>query len=387
MARIKVRYLTKKPGRGGTTRYFWTPGPALRKAGWMNQRLAEDTGLEADAIREAEELNARVDAWRTGDDPALKKNQPAPHGTLQEVIDLYLRSEEFTERRPATQRRYLQNIKVIEQWTNHETAGPAPLAAITAKKIKTFYQELRADKPSKAQQAVGMLSILFSFAMSESLTKDNPAMAVTTKKVRRAKNENDIWSPKAIEVFVRTADAMNLHSIGTAVMLNEWIGQRQGDVLTMSRNVYQGGALQFIQSKTGAEVYLPIDMVPGLAGRLEEERQRQKKADVTATSLIVCELTGKAWNVHTFRAQFNKIRERAAKDLDECTAVIFQRLRHTAITRLAEAGVDPSGISSITGHSLQTINQILEHYLVRTKKMATQAFAIRLAAEGKDIEQ
>ena len=187
-------------------------------------------------------------------------------------------------------------------------------------------------------------------------------------------------------MFVEAADKEGFPSIGTAVMLNAWIGQREGDLLELPANTYQDGALQFTQSKTGAEVYLPIDMVPALAQRLEEERQRQKAANVTATTLLVCELTWKAWNEHTFRQVFRRIRSRAAAKWPECRDVQFQRLRHTAVTQLGEAEVTAAGISSITGHSLQTVDQILEHYLVRTKKMAKTAFTKRLKAEAEEFE-
>jgi len=379
MASIKIRYLSKKPGRGGTIRYFWTPGPALRKAGWFSQRLAEDTGLEHDAIREAEDLNARVDAWRKGEDQAVGKDTPAPRGSINELVKIYRTADEFKDLKPKTQRRYLQNIKVIEAW-----CGDAPIAAITAKKIKTYYKSLKINTPGKAVQMVGMMRILLSFAMSEDMLDHNPAKDVKIKHNRRAKNESDIWTGAAIKAFVKAAGEEGFPSIGTAVALNAWLGQREGDLLELPANTYRDGVIQFIQSKTGAEVYLPVDMVQELAQHLEEERQRQKSANVTATTLLVCESTGKAWNEHTFRAVFRKIRARAATDCPECATVQFQRLRHTAITHLAEAGVDPAGITSITGHSLQTINQILEHYLVRTKKMATNAFTKRLAAEAWD---
>lgn len=60
----------------------------------------------------------------------------------------------------------------------------------------------------------------------------------------------------------------------------------------------------------------------------------------------------------------------------------FMALRHTAVTRLAEAECDTQLISAISGHSLATVQSILERYMVRTSKMARLAFGKRLAAEG-----
>lgn len=60
-------------------------------------------------------------------------------------------------------------------------------------------------------------------------------------------------------------------------------------------------------------------------------------------------------------------------------------LRHTAVTRLNEAGCDAVTIASITGHTPKGVDYILsQHYLVRTAKTARRAFQARLVAEQGD---
>ena len=59
----------------------------------------------------------------------------------------------------------------------------------------------------------------------------------------------------------------------------------------------------------------------------------------------------------------------------------FMHLRHTAVTRLAEAGCTTPEIAAISGHGLATVEKILELYLVRTSTMADNAFAKRLLIE------
>ena len=61
--------------------------------------------------------------------------------------------------------------------------------------------------------------------------------------------------------------------------------------------------------------------------------------------------------------------------------------RHTAVTRLAEAGCPATLIRAITGHSLSTIEQILERYLVNTPALAAEAFKKRMAREEKGEEK
>jgi integrase len=67
----------------------------------------------------------------------------------------------------------------------------------------------------------------------------------------------------------------------------------------------------------------------------------------------------------------------------DVTMVVYRQLRHTAIVQLARAGCSgpPSSpltvpeIASITGHSIKTVTQILEHYLPRDSVAAQNAIA------------
>jgi DNA-binding CsgD family transcriptional regulator len=54
-------------------------------------------------------------------------------------------------------------------------------------------------------------------------------------------------------------------------------------------------------------------------------------------------------------------------------ALHFHDLRGTTVTLLSVAGCTPQQIATITGHSLRTVNQILERYLARTRDLADQA--------------
>jgi len=61
----------------------------------------------------------------------------------------------------------------------------------------------------------------------------------------------------------------------------------------------------------------------------------------------------------------------------------FMDLRHTAVTRLYEAGVDVQRIAGITGHTPDSVQAILDrHYIIRTAKAAEGAFRQRLEAES-----
>ncbi len=142
-----------------------------------------------------------------------------------------------------------------------------------------------------------------------------------------------------------------------------------------------------------------------LSGRLDAELERGAGSGtahhIAATTIIVSEQTGQPYAADNFRHVFAAIRAKAAKaagayeldhlmpgrDMADADAfrvamadLTFMHLRHTAITRLAEAGCDPQTIASISGHSLKTVGEILERYMVRTAEIACGAFQRRLGA-------
>ncbi|SBW07298.1 hypothetical protein KL86APRO_12226 [uncultured Alphaproteobacteria bacterium] len=60
-------------------------------------------------------------------------------------------------------------------------------------------------------------------------------------------------------------------------------------------------------------------------------------------------------------------------------AAFVRHLRHTAVTELATAGCSALEIAGVTGHTLKSVNEIPERYLVRTSDLAAAATENRLA--------
>ena len=378
MARIKIRYLTEHSRVRSGPRYFWQPSTALQAQGWRIVRLSD---VRAAAIVEAERLNAILDAWHRGEDmadqipPAAKpphRIRPAA-GTIDALIAAYRAAEEFTRLRASTRRGYEQNLAIISDW-----AGDAPVRTLTSKRIKTFYKKLRPATPAKANAVVRVIRLLLEYGCSEDWIEANPARKI---RLIGTSSTGRLWPREAVRLFASTADRMGRPSIGTAVILNEWLGQREGDLIRLSRSIYREGSLWIRQSKTGAQVKLPVDIVPHLRARLEEEFARQAEAEITATTLIVSEVTGRAYTGDNFRHVFAAIRAEAAKEMPEIAPLWFMHLRHTAITRLAEAGCELPEIAAITGHSLSTCQTIIDRYLIRTGELARAAFQKRLDKE------
>jgi integrase len=403
MARMKIRHLVAKRNTDGTARHYWQPSAELRAEGWLPRRLPDDQGA---AIDQAELLNADVDAWRKGEaspsaPPAVKaRARKAPPGTVSALIADYKASRFWTKLAASTTRRsYEWALDAIDAW-----AGDQPARGITAPAVQAFYEaQLRRveqqgrkkvviETPAKAAAAVRVLRLLLQVGVRLGYLTSNPASRPGISLTR--KRDPLPWSPDQVVHMAAVADRLGWRSIGTAMILNSWIGQREGDVLTLPPFRVEAEALVIRQGKTKRLVALPVHQVPHLVHRLKAEAERDG-AVVSTTHLLLHDRTGQPWNEHTFRHTFADIRAAAAAGvpaqgdqpaidaMPSCADLRFMELRHTAVTRLHEAGVDYLGISGITGHTPGTVQAMCDkHYLVRTAKAAEGAFRMRLAAEG-----
>ncbi len=418
MAKITVRFLSSRPGRPGQLlRWFWQPSRALRAEGWRLQRVPLDWSshhdarqLEAAAIARAHELNAELDATRVA--AVLTATRPAPPPaagrTLGDLIRLYQADPAYTRLAGTTRRGYQQCLRKLEDW-----AADAPVRAIDTVRVQRLKAGLAAT-PAYANAVVRVLRLLLAFGRHQGWLQLNPA---ERPGLLETEDDSLIWPREAVDLFVATADAMGQHAMGTAVLLNEWIGQRQGDLLRMPMSVIRAGTLVLRQSKTGAAVSLPVSTVPRLKARLDAELARRAatlaarhaaaeaagRAFVAPTTILLSDETGMPWKSDNFRHVFARVRAKLAethpgfaieyllpgRDMTDPGAftvatadLTFQALRHTMITRQAEAGSDTTLISAISGHAQTTVHQIMARYMVRTAELARVAFQSRLQAEA-----
>ncbi|PZQ48864.1 MAG: hypothetical protein DI551_00605 [Micavibrio aeruginosavorus] len=367
MATVKIRYLTTRKLKCGRPRYYWQPDDALRQAGWKLRRLSD---VLPEAMAEAQAVNEAVDQWRADliDGPVNEKQ-----GSVDALIAAYKKSRDFTKLADRTRKDYEHYLRAVSEW-----AGDEPAMSITAKSVSNLYETQRGKSHRKADYLIQVLRLLFSYAERQSIIPkgSNPA---TRMRLDYKAEKGNIWSPEEIKHFVDVADRNGDFAIGTAVMLNEWLGQRPGDMLTLSMNVYRNGALHVRQHKTGAEVALPVDMVPELKARLDLQISLNKKR-ATPGLVMIQKRNGKPYSADGFGTIFERVRDEAAKDMPSIKKLVFKNLRHTAVTRLAEAGAEIPMIAAVTGHSLKTCTDIVDRYNVRTTKMAQEAFRRRINA-------
>ncbi len=369
MATIKIRYFTQRPKgdrNGGGFRNFWQPSKKLIEAGWRIQRLPDD---ETEAMREAQRLNTQLDEWYAG-----KRAAPSNHpsGTIDWLISFYKESDDFKDLKTKTKRTYNHSLKVISEW-----AGDTQVRAITPGMVQTLYKSLGVGRAT-ANNVIRMLRTLLEFARKNDIIPSNPALSPGIKD--RSK-KGALWEFEYVAALVKAADEEGLHSVGTAILINEWLGQRKSDILFMRQEFYNNGELTIDQAKVeDAVVVLNVALVPHIHARLEEELARTQKIAPNSPYIIVNQ-TGYRWNEGLFTAAVKQLREKVAVQFPKMQACTFMTLRHTAITRMFEAGLETPLIAAISGHSLESCDAIIDRYGIRTKRMAERALEQRYQYE------
>src|SRR3546814_2625992 len=162
--------------------------------------------------------------------PAPERAKP---GTVDALIEKYKASRFYTEKRPKTKRGYDQNLTIISK-----CAGDLPVRSITPERVQKLYDAHRERTPAKANAIIRVVRLLFQCGIRFNMVDKNPA---SEPGLVGTPPTGKLWPVAAIEAFVRAADRMGWPSVGDAVMLNEWLGQREGDLLALPRSVYRNG--------------------------------------------------------------------------------------------------------------------------------------------------
>jgi integrase len=403
------------PYRDGRPRF--NPGPRERDLGFAGRDLKHASGAwfsfeeaRAWAIDNALIIAAR----RAGGD---KPKAPTPKGrTLEDLLIDWHASDAVQSLEQTTIDGYDRQIDSIiykpqsrgdrkaHKPKERETFARAPLGAIGKPEVVAFieYQKkARGHHMALASRAV----ISAAFTWGETSTRwrltANPAARL---RLKRPKGRVVIYTMPEIRALLAAADALARPSVGDAILLGLFTGQRQGDRLDLADAGLSDGRRQLKQNKTGAIVAIPE--TPELRTRLEAASARVAAITLRLglkakpATIIVDEATGRPYNEHTYRHVFADVRALAIKGSNEyglppCASLTWieagapkmkrdQDLRDTAVTWLARAGATVPEIASITGHSLASIYAIMKHYLAITPELADAGIAKLVAWMTKE---
>lgn len=438
-------YFAERRNADGSLRFYWKASTRLAPLllgslqPWARGvvRLSDDRAravVECEAITKAvRDYLAQAAAAPDEDEaplaegsaPAARVVLRATPGTLAHAIAAYKASARYRETAPATQKQYEWILGIVEDWGGHRR-----LEGLTLKLVAEAAEKLHGN-PRTRQLFLQVLAMVIDRdtlgrALKKGEVVPNPARLLLHDYAAPEPEGGWIWPRLAVDTFAAAAEALGWPSIGTAILLNEWLAQRTGDLLALPRAAHRDGVLHVVQSKTGQYVPLPVAAVAPLRERLAWQAEQEKKlagnvALWRPTTLLVCETTREAWKLDHFRHEFARVRaavagEASAHDQERLAAaglapiggftldavpkrlwsamakglaglpmartldLRFYHLRHTGITRMHQAGCTDEEIMAVSGHTKPAM--VYKHYRAVTIERAASAFGRRLAFEG-----
>jgi integrase len=390
MSDSKPRYFVEKPQKGGSVLYYWQPSKSLASAGYKTAPLSRN---RAEAIKQAEELNQRVDRWRGGL-PVLAQNR---HGTLPWLIEQYKNSPQYMKLRDATKNSQRSRVNRILKWSAEK--GDPPMRTIRRADAIALWKQIYEVEghPGYAEQIVTVCSKLWNFALKELEDHDivdrNPFSAL---RLPKQNPRDEIWMPEQTAAVIEAASTLprighdhRVHGYGfpsmvLAIKIGRYTALRKGDVLDLRVSQYDGEYITCTPSKTrdktGVTVHIPVhpDLKVALDDHLFGTSYDGKVVSFRPSPdrrILINETTGRPWGKANFASTFRKICDRAGIPQN----MQYRDLRRTAATALAEAGCSLHKIAAIGGWSIQSVAQMMAVYARANRIMADNAMAKLLA--------
>jgi integrase len=195
-------------------------------------------------------------------------------------------------------------------------------------------------------------------ARDEGLIEVNPAGRLGLSRVGGTREP---WSLEEIDAVRAKAIEQGRPSVALAVLLAANLGQRESDILKLSRSRYDAaiGTFDIVQQKTKRWIRIPATA---------ELRAALGAMPAASPIFVISEATGAPYVRGSFQNLFRLIRRSAGVSEDRH----FRDLRHTVATVLGEAGCTDEEIRSITGHADRAV---VARYVRPNTAMATNAIA------------
>jgi integrase len=297
--------------------------------------------------------------------------RPKRNAPVSQLVEFYLDSDRFRRLKGKTQKEYdthLQRALATRVSHLNKTIGAIQISNLRLSHLREAYDVWLQTGIRNANYRAASMSAALSYAVECDLLEYNPihGLRKQSTKPRRVR-----WEREQVVAFLDTAYSdFKWRSIGLIVhMAYEW-AQRVGDMRTLTWDSLDLDAqrVDLTQSKRNAEVHLPIS--DGLT-----EMLKQQKHDFGFQQYVAPKPNPScgAYVPYTIDLIDNALNDvKLAAGLPKHLTAMD--LRRTAITEMAEAGVDVVGIRQVTGHAnLQSVTP----YLVNTYSGASAALAKR----------
>lgn len=337
-----VNTVTHTAADGSTSKYFYH-----RASG---KRLTGEPG-SAEFLASFEEAGRAVAQERSA-------------GTVSWLIRQYCDSQQWKKLAESTRTIGRFNLNAVEaKW------GATLLKHVDDRRSRALFlkwhDQLAETQPRAADNKLAALARVFSWGYNRGHLIHNPI--ATFERAYGNSRAELIWLPNHVAAFEAVASA----EMQLSLLLALHTGQRQGDLLRLPWSAFDGEAITLRQGKSGRKVWIPC------TDALRVAMDAAPRRAIT----VLTKPDGTPWTKNAFHNAW-----KSAFTLTRITDDLhFHDLRGTAVTMLSEAGCTPQEIATITGHTLASVNKILELYLARTRALAQSAI-VKLNAHRRNAK-
>jgi integrase len=314
MAKVRIAYVNTYRDRHGKVRHYF------RRRGCKPVVLPGAPGS-------AEFMEAYKLA--IGGGPA--RHGPSSAGSVGFLIASYLKSPDFANLKPSSQRLYRIVLDHFGSMHGHRMVHDMPRP-----KVAAYIHAIGAEKPAMANLTRSVLQKLLSYAVQAGYRNDNPVTAIKNYK----SGTRHTWNDDELAAFEARWPLGTRERLAYALLLHT--GQRGGDVVKMRRADVSSGMIAVVQQKTGAALSIPIHTA--LSDAL--------KATPAKGLHLIGDEAGRPIN----HGQLLRLMKRAAKAAGLPAHCVPHGLRKAQMRRLAEHGASAKQIAAISGH--KTLREI-----------------------------
>jgi integrase len=279
--------------------------------------------------------------------------------TFKDLIAAYKLSPEFRSKAQATQDDYERYLNIIkEAWGGLLVSGVRPKNVL---KLRDAW----ATTPVAANHLISVAKTLINWGIPREFSDNNPCQAI-------AKLETQDGGAKPWPAW--TFDLIESHAredLRRAVWLARYTGQRQADVIRMSKADLEDGGIKVKQQKTRKELWIPLH---------KDLKAEMERWEVGPPWLFVQTPKGEGYDTMRFRAAWTRLMATPAGRIRR-EGFTFHGLRASSVENLREAGCDDADIESITGMSQAIIKRYSR--FADQKKLAKAAI-LRLERTGQE---
>lgn len=310
MAPVDLPYLQIVTSKGRAYGYY--------RRGNLRARIKGNPG-SAEFLAAYQSVHAQAEA----DDATPPDGLFTIKGSLRALWLAYRASPEWRQIKPITQDGY---ARLIEPLLTKYGDG-----LIVDLKPAWIIRRMDEMTPARANHFLSVIRLLLNWSIPRGWITHNPATAIKRRKYKVESHR--VWTIEEIAAMTSKKSG----PIALPIMIALYTGQRLGDVLKLPWSAYDGSSITIAaQGKTGARVVVPC--LPELQSALNDADRR---------AVVICtRRDGHAWKERHFKSIFMKTRQRLGLPDD----LHFHGLRHSAASRMAEAGCSPHEIAAITGH-------------------------------------